>query len=119
MDLGPLEAIPDGGSRGVSLNPRSSYADLILVRRGQRVWAYHNRCPHTGAPMEWEPDRFMDYTGRYIQCGLHAALFRVEDGYCIAGPCARRSLEPLRVEVRRGRVVALEDAGSLGWMERG
>ncbi len=107
-----LDSIPDGGSRGYAVDPEADYADLVLVRRGERVHAFRNRCPHTGAPMEWVPHRFLDATGDYIQCGLHAALFRIEDGYCIAGPCARRSLEPVAVTVRDGMVVALEEPGT-------
>ncbi len=107
-----LASIPDGGSRGYAVDPEAAYADLVLVRRGERVHAFRNRCPHTGAPMEWVPHRFLDTTGDYIQCGLHAALFRIEDGYCIAGPCARRSLDPVVVAVRDGMVVALEEPGT-------
>lgn len=109
LELCRLEDIPEGGSKGVALDPAAVYADVVLVRRGARVYAYRNSCPHTGAPMEWQPDQFLDYRNQYIQCGIHAALFRVEDGFCVQGPCARQSLTPLAVELRGGRVLALED----------
>ncbi len=109
LELCRLEDIPEGGSKGVALDPESVYADVLLVRREGRVYAYRNSCPHTGAPMEWQPDQFLDYRDHYIQCGIHAALFRVEDGFCVQGPCARQSLTPLAVVVREGRVLALED----------
>lgn len=106
--LCPLAEIPEGDSRGFKADPGAPYADILIVRRGNRLYAYRNRCPHTGAPMEWQPDQFLDYTEHFIQCGIHAALFRIEDGYCIKGPCARRALDKIAIEVRDGLVIALE-----------
>lgn len=104
-----LEDIPEGGSKGITIRPDAAYADLILVRtREGVVYAYRNHCPHTGAPMEWQPDQFLDYRGEFIQCGIHGALFRIRDGYCLSGPCARRSLAKINVEVRESLVVTLE-----------
>ena len=104
-----IREIPDGGSKGFKTDSAAYYAAVILVRSRGQVYAYRNRCPHTGAPMEWQPDQFLDCTGTFIQCGIHGALFRIPDGYCIAGPCVRRSLERIAVEVRDGLVVARWD----------
>ncbi len=106
-----VDEVPEGGTRGVTLTPGRRYADLIVARRDGRIHVYANRCPHTGAPMEWEPDKFMDLDGEYLTCGIHGALFRVDDGYCVRGPCARRSLAALAVEIRDGLVLA--DAAAL------
>lgn len=103
-----LEDIPQGGCKGFAADPAAAYADIVVVRTAAGVFAYRNRCPHTGAPMEWQPDQFLDYRGEYIQCGIHGALFRREDGYCVAGPCARQWLPKVAVAVREGWVVALE-----------
>ena len=103
-----MDQRPQGQSRGFALDPDARYADVLVVRTTTGVYAYRNRCPHTGAPMEWEPDQFLDITGTVIQCGIHGALFRVEDGYCVSGPCARQSLRPVAVIERDGWLVALE-----------
>ena len=103
-----LDDLPEGQSRGFALDPDAHYADLLVVRARTGIYAYRNRCPHTGAPMEWEPDRFLDFSNTLIQCGIHGALFRVEDGYCIAGPCARQSLQRIAVTERDGWLIALE-----------
>lgn len=55
------------------------------------------------------PDQFLNLDGDLIQCATHDALFRLEDGVCIAGPCAGRSLTRLRVEVCNDDVVVLLD----------
>ncbi|HMV37977.1 MAG TPA: Rieske 2Fe-2S domain-containing protein [Plasticicumulans sp.] len=109
-ELCALTDIPDGGTRGIRLQPGARYADLVLARRGAQVYAYRNSCPHTGAPMERESgdDDFLDYQGLHIQCGIHAAIFRFEDGFCLWGPCARRRLEAVAVRIDDGRVIALD-----------
>lgn len=103
-----LEELAEGESKGFAASPKAPYADIVVVRTHQGIYAYRNRCPHTGAPMEWQPDRFLDYTGTLIQCGIHGALFQIEDGYCIAGPCARQSLQSIAVIERDGWLIALE-----------
>ena len=77
---------------------------LFVVRKDGILAAYRNRCPHTGAPLEWLPDQFLDLDNSFIQCAIHGALFRPEDGYCLRGPCVGQSLEPLALEVVDGRI---------------
>jgi nitrite reductase/ring-hydroxylating ferredoxin subunit len=77
---------------------------LFVVRKDGVLAAYRNRCPHTGAPLEWLPDQFLDLENSFIECALHGALFRPEDGYCLRGPCVGASLEGLELEVVDGRV---------------
>ena len=36
---------------------------------------------------------------------MHCALFRIEDGYCVAGPCVDRSLTPVKLRIEDGRVM--------------
>ena len=98
-----LSDIPDGGCRGF---PDEDPAEFVLVRSGDRVYAYRNCCPHTGAAMEWQRHQFLDLDGRHICCAVHGALFRIEDGYCVSGPCARRSLTAVPVRVQDGLVLA-------------
>lgn len=103
-----LEDIPEGDSKGFAVDADSGYADILIVRTRRGVYAYRNRCPHTGAPMEWLPDQFLNSTGSLILCGIHGAQFRIEDGYCVLGPCARRSLERVALELREGWIVSPE-----------
>ena len=104
FDAGREEAITEPGSKGFSLDGGPAAA-FFVVRKDGQVRAYRNRCPHTGAPLEWQPDRFLDIDNGFIECALHGALFRVGDGYCLRGPCARQSLESLPVKRREGRIL--------------
>ena len=82
------KALIEGSSRGFEHNGMR----LLAVRRNGQVYAYKNRCPHRGVPLEWQPDQFLDSSASLIQCATHAALFLIETGECVAGPCAGQSL---------------------------
>lgn len=89
--------LPDPGSLAFDLADGGRSRSCVLVRRGKQVWAYVNRCPHTGAPLDWRPGQVLNPEGSHIQCALHLAQFRMEDGLCVHGPCLGLSLETVAV----------------------
>ncbi|MGY8994397.1 MAG: Rieske (2Fe-2S) protein [Rhodospirillales bacterium] len=96
-----LSDIPDGDSAGFTIDGDDGYPrDLIAVRKEQAVYVYDNNCPHIGAPLDFVPGQFLDAAKEYIFCSNHAALFRIEDGHCVWGPCAGEDLEPLVVDIK-------------------
>ncbi len=99
-----FDAIPDGGSKGTFLSAPGGERDIFLVRRGARVFAYVNSCPHTGATLNFQPDQFMSFDNFYIQCSIHGAQFRIDDGYCVYGSCRGSSLRRIDIEVNDGGV---------------
>lgn len=66
---------------------------LFAVKSRNNITLYLNRCPHVGLPLNWVPDDFLDADAELIQCKSHGALFRLEDGHCVAGPCVGQSLQ--------------------------
>lgn len=90
-----LEDIPDGDAIGVE----TPQGEVVVVRQGSSVHAYRNECPHLSIELNFQPDVFLDTEQRYIQCANHGALFQIEDGLCVYGPCQGESLTPLRVQV--------------------
>jgi nitrite reductase/ring-hydroxylating ferredoxin subunit len=97
-----LDAIADGGGKGFWFGADTSRYGVFVLRRGDGIVAYENSCPHRGTPLDFQPDRFLDRTGRLILCATHGALFRIADGFCVAGPCAGARLKPVTVAVRDG-----------------
>jgi len=101
-----VDEIPEPGSRGFEIDTGGEQPLRVFVVRKDGVLAcYRNRCPHTGAPLEWLPDQFLDLDNSFIQCAIHGALFRPEDGYCLRGPCVGQSLEQIDVEQRDGQLL--------------
>ena len=101
-----LAEIEDGEGKGFVLGEGLDQLDIVVLRAGERVFGYVNSCPHTGTPLEWIEDEFMSEDGGHVMCHTHGALFQVEDGYCIAGPCAGDRLTPISLEVdAEGQVI--------------
>ncbi|HHA18951.1 MAG TPA: Rieske (2Fe-2S) protein [Methylophaga sp.] len=92
--------IPNYQARGFTIEINQDKIELLLVRQNARVQAYKNHCPHLGIPLNWQPDEFMSLEGSHIQCSTHGALFSLEDGHCIAGPCTGQNLTTLALERR-------------------
>lgn len=98
-----LDDIPDGEAKGFAAPP-GDFVGLFAMRQGDVVRVWRNSCPHLGVPLDWAPDEFLDATGTLIQCATHGAKFRLDDGYCISGPCTGESLEPIACAVHDGQV---------------
>lgn len=106
-----LSDIPDGGSAGFAVTwPSGERRGVLAVRRGPLIFAYINSCPHVGAPLDLEAGRFLNLERTHIICSTHGAIFRIEDGHCVRGPCVGKSLAPVAVDVRDGLVLVVESA---------
>ena len=81
----------------------------FLVKAGADVHAYVNRCAHQAMPLNYLPDRFLTHDQSMILCTAHGAIYEKATGFCVAGPCAGRSLERVAVRVVDGYVL-LEDS---------
>lgn len=70
---------------------------LFAIRSDNHIHAYWNVCPHMGIPLNWVPNRYLDFDKSLIQCSSHGALFEISSGQCIAGPCTGDSLSPVQL----------------------
>lgn len=105
VTLGPLAAITDGAARNYVLQLRAGRFHGFVVRRGGSVFGHVDRCPHLGLPLAQLLDAYLTPDGSRIACSWHGALFEVEDGACVAGPCAGARLTPWPVRVADGMIV--------------
>lgn len=83
--------------------------DVFLVRKAGQIHGYLNQCPHTGGPLDWIPNQFLDLDRRWIQCATHDALFRIHDGVCVSGPCSGKSLTAVDLRLQDGSVCVRDD----------
>lgn len=105
-----VEEIPDGQGKGFAAKP-GGFTGIFAVRHGDVVRVWVNACPHVGTPLDWTPDKFMSADGRHIICATHGALFTIDKGECIRGPCLGDLLDPVVTEVRDGVIYVPHDAG--------
>jgi nitrite reductase/ring-hydroxylating ferredoxin subunit len=89
-----LADVPDGGARG--FDPLDRGRDTVFaVRSGETVRLWADRCPHHGTPMPWRKDAYLNAAGDRIVCAAHGALFEIDSGLCIQGPCLGERLRPI------------------------
>ena len=100
-----LSELDGGGARGFTIGGAAWPLRGLVVRVGDRVYGYLNRCPHAGHPLDLRPQQLLTPDGTLILCSSHGALFEKASGYCVAGPCAGRSLSPVPLQVRCGFVM--------------
>lgn len=101
-------------ARGFDIETDSGKIGLIVLRQDKSVSAYLNNCPHLNVPLNWQPDDFISLEGTHIQCATHGALFALEDGLCISGPCRGQSLTPVPIELdAQGDIYFLTKTDSL------
>ena len=103
--LCPADQVPEGGGRGFRFGSGPDFEAVFIVRRRGALYAYINSCPHIGTPLDLIPDRFFAQDGEHLLCATHGALFRVEDGVCVAGPCAGKRLRPAAIRIEKGEIV--------------
>jgi len=80
----------------IALEDKGACSGFLLREKDMTLRAYKNHCPHTGAPLNWMPDQFLTRDGLYVQCSIHGALFKTQNGECFAGPCSGKFLTALR-----------------------
>jgi nitrite reductase/ring-hydroxylating ferredoxin subunit len=107
--------VADPGARAFTIGTGDWPLRGFIVRVREAVRGYVNHCPHAGHALDLIPDRFLTPDGTLILCGSHGALFDRLSGYCIAGPCAGRSLRPIALKLEAGFVMLAEevDIGAL------
>ncbi len=100
--------IAPGTSRGFSLGESSCF---VVKNHDDEIYVYVNSCPHLGVELEWVADQFLDGEGQLIQCSTHGALFLVDSGECVAGPCLGQSLKPIPFSLQDGNIIIEHNAG--------
>jgi nitrite reductase/ring-hydroxylating ferredoxin subunit len=96
--------VPDNGARNFTIETKRKVLDIFIVRKGENIYAYMNSCPHTSVRLNMMPDKFHNPTGKFLHCNSHGALFRIEDGYCVRGPCVNQRLQALNISNANGKL---------------
>ena len=99
-----LAHLADPGARSFRFREDRFLFAGFLVRQGDEVRGYVDRCPHAGWPLAVMDDRYLTRDGGRLLCTAHGALFRPLDGVCVAGPCAGDHLTPWPIAVADGLI---------------
>lgn len=101
-----LDEIADPGGKGFVFGEAEKREEIFVLRRGDQIYGYVNRCPHAFVPLDWSSDQFLDTSKTMIMCAMHGALFAIEDGRSLAGPTRGRGLTPISVRLEMDEIGA-------------
>jgi nitrite reductase/ring-hydroxylating ferredoxin subunit len=96
--------MPDGEAMAQDVMLSGGEESVILLRKGERVKAWLNICPHAGRRLDWAPGKFLLSKGLLV-CAAHGACFDTDKGECVSGPCRGESLRAVPVRVEQGDVL--------------
>ena len=104
ISLVSVKDLEEGMSKGIEYDNKYVFA----VRKDNLFHVYWNICPHLGTPLEWEEDQFLDGDGALIRCNTHGALFDIDSGECLVGPCKGRKLRKIPFVVHDDTIMVEE-----------
>lgn len=108
-----LSDLSDPGSRAFTMGAGDWPLRGFVVRRGNDVFGYLNRCPHAGHPLNWTTTDFLTQDKSLVMCRSHGACFDIATGMCVVGPCVGRELRSIAVKVEHDYVMLVEDPDQL------
>ena len=88
-------------ARGVEIDGKS----VVLVKKDGQVHAYLNWCPHLGIELNFMPDQFLDSDNAFLMCANHGALFEIDSGHCLSGPCSGDALMKIDVKIEGDQIL--------------
>ncbi|MSP51149.1 MAG: Rieske (2Fe-2S) protein [Alphaproteobacteria bacterium] len=103
-----IDDIADGGTKTFHFGKGFEQYRMFILRRGAELFSYANDCPHVHGPLDWKPGEFLTEDDQFIICAMHGAIFRIDDGRCVAGPCHGHYLSAVPVKVVDGTVVVTD-----------
>jgi nitrite reductase/ring-hydroxylating ferredoxin subunit len=72
---------------------------ILLMRSGQEVKAYANRCAHFGVPLAAKQEHLQFVPHLSLSCNVHYARYRWSDGVCDRGECEGEALSAIPLDV--------------------
>jgi nitrite reductase/ring-hydroxylating ferredoxin subunit len=105
-----VDEIPNRTAKGIALQGVNASGaidtcPLVIVRWDDQVYGYINNCPHTPVQLDGRsPGQFFNRERSHLMCEKHGALFEVDTGLCLDGPCEGQGLTPLSLSVVDGSI---------------
>jgi nitrite reductase/ring-hydroxylating ferredoxin subunit len=97
--LEPGEVVPVALPRGADRRPREA---LVLLGSDGEPRCYLNLCRHLPIPIDLGSRRYLTQNKQHLLCGTHGALYRLDDGVCVTGPCLSLALQSIPLIEEQG-----------------
>ncbi len=101
-----IDDLPEGKPIHAEINDES----MCVLRRGDRVFAFKDICPHVGGRLS---DGLVS-TKNHVSCPVHNATFDIETGQSLS--FCRRGLTTYNIIIENGNVIVGEEKEPM-WRE--
>ncbi len=93
----PKSKLQEKTPQGFTIEKSDRKFHGVVIKKGNHYFAYENRCCHLPVTLDLLDNDFLNEEGDAIQCHMHGAVYEMETGHCIAGPCLDAFLNKLQV----------------------
>ena len=77
---------------------------ILVLRQGDAVHAFANRCAHFGVPLAAKPEQLISTPLKSLTCNVHYARYAWTSGACEAGECDGEALIAVPLDHDNGMV---------------
>ena len=103
--VGALSSFADGQATMLSLPaslPGAPEFKLLVLRQGDHIHAFANRCAHFGVPLAAQAAQLISTPLKSLTCNVHYARYAWATGACVAGECEGEALIAVPIDQDRG-----------------
>ena len=101
----PVADLAPGTTKKLRVARGDKSVDGFVIHFDGGIYAWVNRCPHVGTPLDLWPNEFLSEDGSVFVCSTHGAIFEPSTGRCVGGPCVGDGLTVLAVRRDGDRIV--------------
>lgn len=87
----------DPSTVSIQLKIKGHIVKGFVVRKGKDYFAYQNLCKHLPVTLDLNDNSFFNHDKSHLQCQMHGAVYEMQTGLCIGGPCEGARLNPLKL----------------------
>ncbi len=101
----PKKGFREGSARSFSTKIKGRVFQGLVVKKNGKYFAYQNLCQHLPITLDLKDDNFFTHDRKFLQCHMHGAMYELETGHCVAGPCEGANLVLLPVVEEESRLI--------------
>lgn len=103
----------DYTAKGFSVKIRGRVVKGFVVKKNDLFFAYLNVCKHLPITLDLNDDNFFTFDKAFLQCHMHGAMYEIETGYCVGGPCLGARLDALSLaETEDELIITVPDSAA-------
>ena len=101
----PKKKFENLSTKTFELKIRGKIVKGFVVRKANQYFAYMNLCKHLPVTLDLNDGNFFTFDKAHFQCHMHGAMYEIETGFCVAGPCQGARLDALPIKQEESRLI--------------